>query len=74
MLIPPPVPSYTLDPDIGPLDAEQERALQRCLDSLVGEVGGVLVTALRTRAGAHVIEVVTPVGPMTMVELRAAAA
>ena len=73
MLIPPPVPAYTLDPDIGSLSAEQQRALERCLDSLVGEVGGVLVTALRTRAGAHVIEVDTASGPMTMVELRAVA-
>lgn len=73
MLIPPPSPSYTLDPDIGPLTADQERALTRCLDSLVGRVGGVVVTSLRSRAGVQVVELSTPSGPMTMVELRAAA-
>ena len=73
MLIPPPAPSYTLDPDLGDLTEDQERALDRCLESLTGEVGGVVVTAVRLRAGAQVIEILTACGPMTMVELRAAA-
>lgn len=74
MLIPPPIPAYTLSPDIGPLSADQERALERCLASLCGRVAGVLVTAIRTTDLHQVVELATAAGPLLVLERGAEAA
>jgi hypothetical protein len=68
VLVPPPAPSYTLAPDIGPLTPGQEATLDACLAALTGRVGGVVVTSAVTTATHHVVELVTPAGTLIALE------
>lgn len=68
MLVPAPLPAYTLAPGIGPLDAGQQIALEACLAALTGRVTGVVVTAAGTTLTHHVIELMTPAGAMLVLE------
>lgn len=70
MLIPPPPPTYTLAPGVGPLSAGQAEALASALIALTGRMGGVVVTGARTSASHHVIELLTPAGTMLAMERR----
>jgi hypothetical protein len=68
MLIPVPLPAYTLAPDIGPLTPEQESVLHRCLVSLTGRLPGVIVTGVRTTEDHQVLEMATAEGPLLVLE------
>ncbi|MGD9573365.1 MAG: hypothetical protein AB7V62_15910 [Thermoleophilia bacterium] len=68
MLVPAPLPAYTLAPGVGPLDAGQQVALDGCLAALTGRVTGVVVTAAGTTITHHVIELMTPAGTLLVLE------
>lgn len=68
MLVPAPLPSYTLAPDMKPLSAGQQAALKTCLSALTGRMTGVLVTAASTTADHHLIELITPAGTLLVME------
>lgn len=68
MLVPAPPPAYSLAPDVGPLDAAQQAALDTCLLTLTGRMVGVVVTAAATTDTHHVIELMTSVGTMLVLE------
>jgi hypothetical protein len=70
VIVPPPAPSYTLAPDIGPLTLGQQATLDACLAALTGRVAGVVVTSAFTPATHHVVELVTPAG--TLIALQRA--
>ena len=61
MLIPPPLPAYTLAPELE-LSPRQHRALERCLDALTGKVGGVVVLSARTEGSCLLLELAAPGG------------
>ena len=67
VIVPPPAPSYTLAPDVGPLTLGQQ-ALDACLGALTGRVGGVVVTSAFTTGTHHVLELVTPAGTLIALE------
>jgi hypothetical protein len=68
VIVPPPAPSYTLAPDVGPLTTGQQATLDACLGALTGRVAGVVVASARTTATHHVVELVTPAGTMIALE------
>jgi hypothetical protein len=68
LLVPPPLPAYTLAPGVGPLDGLQQAALEACLVALTGRLGGVVVTAAGTNRTHHVIELVTSAGTLLVLE------
>jgi hypothetical protein len=68
VIVPPPAPSYTLAPDVGPLTTGQQATLDACLAALTGRVAGVVVASARTTATHHVVELVTPAGTMIALE------
>ena len=68
MLVPPPLPSYTLSPDLAPLRNGQQRALEAALGGLMGRVHGVVVTAVGTTLSHHVIELMTSAGTLLVLE------
>ncbi len=68
MLIPPPLPTYTLAPDIDGLGAGQQHALEAALGGLIGRVHGVVVTAAGTTLTHHVIELMTSSGTLLVLE------
>lgn len=68
VLVPSPLPTYTLAPGMAPLPAGQQAALEGCLATLTGRLSGVLVTAARTTASHHLIELHTPAGTLLVVE------
>lgn len=68
MLIPPPLPSYTLSPALPELSEEDLAAVDRCLAGFAGQIPGVLVTAVRTRGLHRIIELETAVGPIIVSE------
>ena len=68
MIIPPPLPAFTLSPDIDSLTAEQARVLDSCLSSLTGRVGAVMVVSTRTTATHTVIELDTTLGTLVVME------
>ena len=70
MIVPPPAPSYTFAPDVGPLTVGQQATLDACLAALTGRVAGVVVTSAFTTSTHHVVELVTPAG--TLIALEAA--
>ena len=65
MLVPPPAPSYTFAPDVGPLTLGQQATLDACLAALTRRVAGVVVTPATTTATHHVVELVTPAGTLS---------
>lgn len=68
MLIPPPLPAYTLAPGLPEPSAVERRAIERCVASLGDEAAVCLVTGVR-RTGRHmVIELLTPSGPLLVLE------
>ena len=71
MLVPPPAPSYTLAPDVGPLTRGQQATLDACLSALTGRVAGVVVTSASTTATHHVVELMTPAGTLIALERAA---
>jgi hypothetical protein len=72
VLIPPPLPAYTLAPDMAPLRPGQQSALENCLQALTGRLTGVVVTAAGTTLSHHVIELLTPAGTLLVLERIAA--
>ncbi len=68
VLVPPPLPTYTLSPDLEPLLAGQQRALEAALGGLLGRVHGVVVTAVGTTLSHHVIELMTSAGTLLVLE------
>lgn len=68
MLVPAPLPSYTLAPGVGPLDTGQQAALEACLGALTGRLTGVVVTAAGSTLSHHVIELMTPAGTLLVLE------
>jgi hypothetical protein len=68
VLVPPPLPSYTLSPDLEPLRNGQQRALEAALGGLMGRVHGVVVTAVGTTLSHHVIELMTSAGTLLVLE------
>jgi hypothetical protein len=68
VLVPPPLPSYTLSPDLEPLRGGQQRALEAALGGLMGRVHGVVVTAVGTTLSHHVIELMTSSGTLLVLE------
>ena len=74
MLVPAPPPSYTLAPDVRPLEPGEQAALEGCLRALTGRVTGVLVTAVGTTLSHHVLELSTPAGSLLVLERVAAPA
>jgi hypothetical protein len=73
VIVPPPAPSYTLAPDLGPLSPGQRLALEACLTALTGRLAGVLVTAAVSTETHHVIELITPAGSLIALERIGAA-
>lgn len=72
MLIPAPLPTYTLSPDLGPLSVGQLAALQTCLSALTGRLSGVLVERVTTTSSHHLLELITPAGRLLAMERVAA--
>ncbi len=70
MIIPTPVPVYTLSPALDDIDRDTLTAIERCVASLSGYVDHVLVTSLGWTERHVVIELETPLGPMLMLELN----
>jgi hypothetical protein len=68
VLVPPPLPAYTLAPGLRPLGPGQQRALETCLSALTGRLQGVVVTAAGTTLSHHVLELMTPAGTMMVLE------
>jgi hypothetical protein len=68
VLIPPPLPAYTLAPDLPAPTPEQERALGRALAALAGRVPGVVVTDMLSTGSIHMMELATTHGTVLAVE------
>jgi hypothetical protein len=68
VLIPPPLPTYTLAPGLPDLRTGQQHALEAALGGLTGRVHGVVVTAVGTTLSHHVIELMTSVGTLLVLE------
>ena len=68
MIVPPPHPTYTLSPDVAPLNAGQQEALEACLAGFTGRLSGVVVTAAATTLSHHRIELATPAGTLLVME------
>ena len=68
MIVPPPHPTYTLSPDVAPLNAGQQEALEACLAGFTGRLSGVVVTAAATTLSHHMIELATPAGTLLVME------
>jgi hypothetical protein len=68
VLIPPPLPTYTLAPGLPALGAGQQHALEAALGGLTGRVHGVVVTAVGTTLSHHVIELMTSAGTLLVLE------
>ncbi len=68
MLVPSPLPAYTLAPDVAPLTAGQQSALEACLAGFTGRLTGVVVTAAATTLSHHMIELATPAGSLLVME------
>ena len=68
MLIPAPLPTYTLAPGLPELRTGQQHALEAALGGLTGRVHGVVVTAVGTTLSHHVIELMTAAGTLLVRE------
>jgi hypothetical protein len=68
VLIPPPLPNFTLCPSMPDLNDEEMASVERCLAGLAGKVPGVLVTSVRSRGRHRVIELQTALGPVIVSE------
>lgn len=68
MLIPAPLPTYTLAPGLETLTGAQQAALEGCLSALTGRLSSVLVTSACTTDSHHVIELITPAGTLLAME------
>jgi hypothetical protein len=53
---------------VDPLEPGQQAALDACLSAITGQLNGVLVTAAETTGSHHVIELLTPVGTLLVLE------
>lgn len=71
MIIPTPLPAFTLSPTLEDLDDTTLAAIERCVHSLSGYVETALVTSLGWTDRHVVIELETSIGPMLMLELVA---
>lgn len=68
MLVPAPLPTYTLAPGLKALTGAQLAALEACLSALTGRLSGVLVTSVSTTDSHHLIELITPAGTLLAME------
>lgn len=68
VLVPIPLPTYTLAPDLAPLEGGEQRALEAALGGLTGRLHGVVVTAVGTTLSHHVIELMTSAGTLLVLE------
>lgn len=72
MLVPAPLPTYTLSPDLRPLSGGQQAALDACLSALTGRLSGVVVESAVTTPSHHVLGLITPAGRLLAMERVAA--
>lgn len=70
MLIPIPLPVFTLAPDVEELTTTQTRMLNDCLATLDGRIAGVMVIAAKSTSTHEVLELITTNGPLTVMERR----
>ena len=68
MLIPIPLPAFTLAPGIEQLSRRQARMLDDCLTTLSGRVPGVMVMAAKSTPTHEVLELETTGGPLILME------
>lgn len=69
MLVPPPSPLYTFAPSIDDLEASARALVERCVASLTGDLGSVIVTAVRVTARHRIVELITTNGQVSVMEL-----
>jgi hypothetical protein len=69
MLVPPPTPLYTLAPSIEDLEQATHDLIERCVASLTGHLGSVIVTAVRVTSRHRIVELITTDGPVSVMEL-----
>lgn len=74
MIVPTPIPVYTLSPLLEDMDLQTLVAVERCIASLTGHVGAVLVTGVGWTERHIVIELESMMGPMVLMELEPDAA
>lgn len=68
MLIPLPLPAFTLAPGIENLSRRQTRMLNDCLATLSGRVPGVMVLATKSTPTHELLELATTDGPLILME------
>ena len=68
MLVPAPLPTYTLSPDIAPLSGGQLAALEACLTALTGRLSGVVVESAAPPSSHHLLELIPPAGRLLAME------
>ncbi len=68
MLVPTPIPVYTLSPALDDLDAETLATIERCVASLAGHVASAVVTSIAWTERHLVVELETTMGPMLLLE------
>jgi hypothetical protein len=68
VLIPAPSPTYALAPGLPALSANERRMVGRVVESLTGEVTSALVTSVRRTDRHLVVELLTPDGPVVVLE------
>ena len=73
VIIPLPLPRYSLAPDVPSLETAPRAAVERCLRSVVGLAGAALVMDVTTTAEHHVIDLQTEAGRLLLLERRGGA-
>lgn len=68
MLIPIPLPAFTLAPGVEDLSRRQTRMLNDCLTTLSGRVPGVMVLAVKSTPTHEMLELATTDGPLILME------
>lgn len=68
MIIPTPLPVYTLSPLLEDLDQDSLTVVERCVASLTGHVAAVLVTSVSWTDRHVVVELESTMGPMLLLE------
>jgi hypothetical protein len=69
MLVPPPMPTYTLAPAIDHLSAEQMDFVERCVCSLTGQVATVFISDLRFTERQRSMQATSSVGDLLIIEI-----
>lgn len=69
MLVPPPLPAYTLSPALDDLDEDTLAVIERCLRALTGQVGGVVIVGVGATDKHVIIDLATTGGSVLLMEL-----